>query len=113
MKSLVKKYAKCEFGYITLFTLESERVLHMRREIANEACSIELAMYNHLVSNMHEWNNCFIKNNHKILLDLVDFALQGKPEDNLMAVISPAQYSGSYTMAAKPIKSLELHHTMN
>ena len=46
------------------------------------------------------------------MLDLADFALQEQPEDNLMAVISRAWYNGSYTMAAKPIKCLQLHYTM-
>ena len=55
---------------------------------------------------------CFIKNNQEILLDLADFALKEKPEDNLMVTFSQAWYNGSYTMAAKPIKSLELHYTM-
>ena len=56
-----------------------------------------------------EWNNCFIKNNREIFLD---FALQEQPEDNLMVAIPNAWYNGSYTMAAKPIKSQELHYTM-
>ena len=30
--------------------------------------------YNHLISNKGEWNNCFIKNNQVVLLDLVNFA---------------------------------------
>ena len=47
-----------------------------------------------------------------MLLDLTDFALQEHPEDNLMIAISSAWYNGSYTMVAKPIKSLELHYTM-
>ena len=54
-----------------------------------------------------------IKNNQEILLDFADFAaLQKQLEDNLMVSISRAWYNGSYTMAAKAIKSLELHHTM-
>ena len=44
--------------------------------------------YNHLISNKREWNNCFIKNNEKILLDHADFALQEQAEDNLMVVFS-------------------------
>ena len=32
--------------------------------------------YNHLISNKREWNNCFIKNNQEIVLDLTDFAVQ-------------------------------------
>ena len=58
------------------------------------------------------WNNCFITNNQEILLDFADFALQEHLEDNLMVAISRAWYNGSYTMTAKPIKSLELHYTM-
>ena len=53
-----------------------------------------------------------LKNNQEILLDLTDFAVQEQPEDNLMFAISRSWYNGSYTMAAKPIKSLELHYTM-
>ena len=41
------------------------------------------------------------------MLDHADFALQEQPEDNLMVSISRAWYNGSYTMAIKPIKSLE------
>ena len=33
--------------------------------------------YNHLICNKREWNNCFIKNAHKISLNLPD---QNKPE---------------------------------
>ena len=59
-----------------------------------------------------EWNNCFIKNNQEILLDLADFTLHQQAEDNLMVAISRAWYNGSYAMATNPIKSLELHYTM-
>ena len=38
------------------------------------------------------------------MLDFADCALQEQLEDNLMVSISRAWYSGSYTMAAKPIK---------
>ena len=38
--------------------------------------------YNDLISNKREWDNCFIKNNQEIFLDLADFALQEQPEDN-------------------------------
>ena len=68
--------------------------------------------YNHPIYNGREWNNRFIKTNEERLLDLADFALQEQPEDNLMVAISRAWYNGSYTMAAKPIKSLEIHYTM-
>ena len=68
--------------------------------------------YNHLISNKREWNNCFIKNHQQILLDFADFAWLEQPEGNLMDAISQVWYNGSYTIAAKPIKTLELHYTM-
>ena len=46
------------------------------------------------------------------MLDLTDFAVQERPEGNLMVAISRPWYNCSYTMVAKPIKSLELHYTM-
>ena len=64
------------------------------------------------MSNKREWNNCFIKNNQEIMLHFENFALQEQLEDNLMVSISRVWYNCSYTMAAKPIKSLELHYTM-
>ena len=68
--------------------------------------------YNHLISNKREWNNCFIKNHQLILLDFADFAWLEQPVGNLMDAISQVWYNGSYTIAAKPIKTLELHYTM-
>ena len=68
--------------------------------------------YNHLISNKREWNNCFIKNHKQILLDFADFAWLEQPEGNLMDAISRVWYYGSYTIAAKPIKMLELHYAM-
>ena len=62
-----------------------------------------MAIY--LISNKRECNNCFIKNNPEILLDFADFTLQEQLEDNSMVSISRAWYNGSYTKAAKPIKS--------
>ena len=58
------------------------------------------------MSNKREWNNCFIKNNQEILMDLPFFALQEQPGN------SRAWYNSSYAMAAKPIKSLGLHYSM-
>ena len=49
------------------------------------------------------------KKNQEIFLDLADFALQEQPEDNLMVAIFREWYNGLYTVAAKPIKSLEWH----
>ena len=42
---------------------------------------------NHLISNKHEWNDCFIKKNQEMLLDLADFTLQEQPQDNSMITI--------------------------
>ena len=39
-----------------------------------------LVGYNHVISNKHEWNNCFIKNAHKIPMSLPDFILLEQPE---------------------------------
>ena len=77
--------------------------------ISNKARWAKLAV-NHLISNKHEWKNCFIKNNQKILLDLADFTLQelAEPEGNLKNAVSQAM-AHTVHMAAKPIKSLELH----
>ena len=68
--------------------------------------------YNHLISNRHEWNNCFIKNHQQILLDFADFAWLEQPKGHLMDAISRVWYNGLYTIAAKPIKTLEMHYTM-
>ena len=34
-----------------------------------------LVGYNHVISNKYQWNNCFIKNVHKIPMSLPDFIL--------------------------------------
>ena len=80
--------------------------------IESQRGALRLVGYNHLISNKREWNNCFIKNNQEMLLEHADFALKEQEEDNLMVAFSWAWYNGSYTMTAKPIKSLELHCTM-
>ena len=46
----------------------------------------EMAGYNHLISNKRKWDNCFIKNNQGILLDLADFALQEQTEDTMVGI---------------------------
>ena len=61
-----------------------------------------------LIAIKRERNNYLIKKYQEILPDLADFPLEEQTEDNLMVVISRAWYNGSYTMAAKPIKSPEL-----
>ena len=46
------------------------------------------------------------------MLDFADFAWLEQPEGNLMDATSQVWYNGSYTIAAKRIKTLGLHHTM-
>ena len=72
----------------------------------NEARSAKLASISYRTS--ASGMIFFMKNNQEILLDLADIALREQLEDNLMGAVSPAWYNGSCTMAAKPIKSLEL-----
>ena len=63
--------------------------------------------YNHLISNKREWNNyCFMKNLQQILLDFANFAWLEQPEGILMDALSRVWY----TIAAKPIKTLELQY---
>ena len=47
-----------------------------------------------------------------MLLDFADFAWLEQPEGNLMDAISRVWDNGSYTIAAKPITTLEFHYTM-
>ena len=94
--------------------------------------------YNHLISNKPQWNNCFIKNDHQISLkschvlfckilswiakrfsSAAIVSLRGKKFQNFSCCadayayhICRASCNGSYTMATKPIKFLELHYTM-
>jgi len=58
-------------------------------------------------------NNGFIKNHQQILLDFAAFAWLEQPEGNLMNALSRVCYNGSYTIAAKPINTLELHYTLH
>ena len=44
--------------------------------------------YNHLMSNKREWNNCFIKNAHKISRILPDFICKNQPIFNLFLILS-------------------------
>ena len=48
-----------------------------------------LVGYNHLMSNKREWNNCSIKNNQGILLDLIDFEKE-------VVVVHRGSYNYSY-----------------
>ena len=45
-------------------------------------------------------------------LDFADFAWLEQLEGNLMDAISRVWYNGSYTISAKPNKTLEFHYTM-
>ena len=46
------------------------------------------------------------------MLDFADFAWLEQPEGNLMDAIFQVWCNGSYTIAAKRIKTLGLHYTM-
>ena len=83
-----------------------------RARVGYEVIDSQRVGYNHLISNKREQNNCFIKNHQQLLLDFADFAWFEQLEGNLMDAISRVWYNGSYTIAAKPIKTLELHYTM-
>ena len=74
--------------------------------IANEARNRPVG-YNHLTSNKCKWNNCFIKNAHKISRILLDFIC--KPTNfqlvfnveqmyTVTIIIWRVWYNGSYTM---------------
>ena len=75
--------------------------------------------YNHLISNKCEWNNCFIKNAHKISGNLptlfvktTNFQLVFNFEQTRTVTIFGEHGIISYTMMAKPITALELHYPM-
>ena len=55
--------------------------------IDSQRGALRRVVCNHLISNNSERNNCFIKKNQDILLDLADLALQERPE---------AQFNGRY-----------------
>ena len=76
--------------------------------------------FHHLISNKHKWDNCFIKNAHKIW-SLPHFIWKKQPIFSLFLMLSRRDaYSypisrtwyGSHTMMAKPIRALELHYPM-
>ena len=105
--------------------------------IDSQRGATRLVGYNYLISNEPDWNNCFIKNNHQISLkschvlfrkilswtakrfsSAAIVSLCGKNFQNFSCGdaytyhICRAWYNGSYTMATKPIKFLEVHYTM-
>ena len=100
----------CDKSTIYLTTIPRARVGY--EVIDSQRGAKRRVGYNHLISNEREWNTCFIKNHQQILLDFAHFAWLEQPEGNLMDAISRVLYNGSYTIAAKPIKTLELHYTM-
>ena len=59
-------------------------VIISRARVGYETTDTRLVGYNRLISNKREWNNCCIKSSQEILLDLADFALQERAEDNLI-----------------------------
>ena len=83
----------------------------MIKLMTNEARSAELAI---IISYPTSASGIIVllKNNPEILLDLADFTEQEQLADNLIVATARSWYNGSYTIAAKPIKSFELHDTM-
>ena len=90
-----------------IFRLKQPTSLEVHKTLTGERIGCEMIEsqrgayrrvgHNQLISNKREWNNCFIKNNQEILLDLADLsdlALHEQPEDNLMVAISRAWYNG-------------------
>ena len=59
-----------------------------------------------------EWNNCFIENNREKSLNLADFPLT-RTLTIFSSVGGHVKISGSHTMNAQPIKTLELSYPMN
>ena len=86
---------------------------------STSACWIWVG-YNHLISKKRQWNNCFIKNAHKISKILPDFICKNSRfsagfkfrADAYSYHIWRVWYNGSYTMVTKPIRALELHCPM-
>ena len=76
-----------------------------------------LFRYNHLISNKREWNNCFIKNAHKVLqkffptifVKTTDFQLVLDFEQTrIVTIFGVHGIKGPYNMMAKRIRALEL-----
>ena len=71
-----------EISYCSLLSVKSKYVCMVYltiippARVGYEMIDTRLVGYNHLISNKRKWNNCFIKNNQEILLDLTDFAVQ-------------------------------------
>ena len=65
--------------------------------------------YNHLISNKYVWNNCFVKNAHKMSRILPEFICKNNRFSAAYSChIWRAWYNGSYTIMAKPIRASEL-----
>ena len=54
--------------YLTIIS----RVRFRYEIVDSQRGATRLVGYNHLLSNKHEWNNCFIKNAHKVSRILSD-----------------------------------------
>ena len=87
--------------------------------VDNQLGATRLVGYNHLTSNKCEWNNCFIKNAHKISRILPDFICKTNHfqlvfnfEQTRTVTIFGEHGIISYTMMAKPITALELRYPM-
>lgn len=69
---------------------------------------------NCLVSNERKWNNYFTTNNNeKSSLNLTDLVIFSFTSDAYSYHICRSWCNGSYSMAAKPIKTLELRYPVS
>jgi len=76
--------------------------------------------YNHLISNKHKWNNCFIKDTAKyreffltLFVKTTNFQLVFNFEQTCtFTIFGERGIICLYTMMAKPIRALELHYSM-
>ena len=78
--SLLITQAKNSFPWFsTLVILALYLTIIPRVRVGNEivdnqrGAKCRVCLYNHLISNKREWNNCFIRNAHKISRILPDF----------------------------------------
>ena len=68
--------------------------------------------YNHLISNKREWNNCFIKNAHKISWNLPTLFVETTDFQLVFEQKRTVTKFGERAIMAQPIRALELHYPM-
>ena len=76
--------------------------------------------YNHLISNKRGWNNCFIKNAHKISRILPDFICKSNQiqvsfnfgQTRTVTIFGEHGIMADIPWWLKPVRNLELHYPM-